>query len=182
MCFMAGKIKRINRELAYRGKILEVYSDQMLIGETISQWDFIHLRGGAAVVPVLNDGKILMIKQYRNAIDEYSLEIPAGMYDSDEEAGETCAKRELLEETGYLAKEIRWLVSVHSLVAFTDEKVDVYLAETLTKGECNLDDEEEIETVAFTVEELKEKLRAGEITDAKTVAGLYAYISQKADI
>ena len=69
---MSEKVKRTKREIAYKGKILEVYKDHMDIDGTESIWDFIHLKGGAAVIPVMDDGRILLIQQYRNAIDGYS--------------------------------------------------------------------------------------------------------------
>lgn len=179
---MERKIKRVGRTLAYEGKILKVYSDEMRISGKAAHWDYIDLKGGAAVVPVLENGNILLVKQYRNAIDDYSLEIPGGIYDATSEPGEVCAGRELLEETGYMATEICPLIQTHSLVAFTNEKVSIYVATGLTKKEQRLDEEEDIEVLEFSIEELKKMLYAGKITDSKTVAGLFAYISRQTSI
>ncbi len=159
-----------------------MYRDHMLIEGKESIWDYIYLKGGAAAVPVLDDGRILLTRQYRNAIDGYSLEIPGGVFDKVKEAGEVCAKRELLEETGYEATEMIPLICTHSLIAFSNEKVQIFVAKGLKKREQHLDEEEEIELIPYSVDELKQKLYAGEITDSKTVAGLFAYISKETSI
>lgn len=179
---MSSKIKRIDREIAYKGKILEVYRDLMEIDGKESEWDYIHHKGGGAVVPILEDGRILLVRQFRNAIDGYSLELPGGAFDTTDEPGEICARRELLQETGYLAGKMKWLVSIHSMIAFCDEKVDIYLAKELKKQEQNMDEEEEIELISYSLEEVVSLLREGKITDSKTVAGLFAYISGRAGI
>ena len=91
---MENKIKRLKRELKFKGKILEFYQDTMEIdGTHTAVWDFINHKGAAAVVPVTKDGKILMVRQYRNALERYTLEIPAGALDSTEEPGIFCASR-----------------------------------------------------------------------------------------
>lgn len=171
-----GKFKRLKRELAYKGSILKVYQDQVEVNGHQATWDFIHHNGGAAVIPVTKEGKIIMVRQYRNAIDRYTLEIPAGAFDSEKESGAECVKRELEEETGYRAEHVEWLITVRSMVAFCNEKVEVYVATELVPAERHLDDEEDIELEEYTVEELKEKVLAGEIEDSKTVAALMAYM------
>ena len=99
---MSEDVKRMGRELAYQGTVLKVYKDHMKFSNgNTEDWDFIHHDGAAAVLPVTEDGKILMVRQYRNALDRYTLEIPAGKLDSPDEAKIDCAYRELEEETGY---------------------------------------------------------------------------------
>ena len=92
---MSDEIKRIGRELVYRGAILSVYKDcvEFPNGNT-ADWDFIHHDGAAAVVPVMEDGRILMVRQYRNALDRETLEIPAGKLDAPDEPGLICSARE----------------------------------------------------------------------------------------
>ena len=170
-----GEFKRLNRTLSYQGKILKVYTDQVEVNGRKSNWDFIHHNGGAAVVPITADGKILMVKQYRNALDRFTLEIPAGALDSAQESGMECVARELEEETGYIAKSIEWLVTTNSWAAFTNEKVEIFVARDLIPSKQNFDEEESIELQAYTLEELKKKIYSGEITDSKTVAGILAY-------
>lgn len=170
-----GEFKRIGRELSYQGKILKVYTDHVEVNGRESNWDYVHHNGGAAVVPVTKGGKILMVRQYRNALDRYTLEIPAGALDSTKESGIECVARELEEETGYRSEHIEWLVTTHSWVAFTNEKVEIFVAKDLVPSKQKFDEEECIELEEYTIDELKEKIFKGEITDSKTVAGLLAY-------
>lgn len=170
-----GEFKRLNRTLSYQGKILKVYTDQVEVNGRESNWDYIHHNGGAAVVPVTEEGKILMVKQYRNALDRFTLEIPAGALDSVRESGMECVARELEEETGYIAKSIEWLISTNSWAAFTNEKVEIFVARDLVPSKQNFDEEESIELQTYTLDELKDKIFSGEITDSKTVAGILAY-------
>ncbi len=170
-----GEFKRLSRELSYQGKILKVYTDHVEVNGHESNWDYIHHNGGAAVVPITKNGKILMVRQYRNAIDRYTLEIPAGALDSSKESGVECVARELEEETGYIANSIEWLITTHSWVAFTNEKVEIFVAKDLIPSKQNFDEEESIELEEYTLKELKEMIFKGEITDSKTVAGILAY-------
>ena len=171
---MSG-FKRIKRELAYQGTIMKVYKDYIEVNGHQAVWDFFHHNGGAAVIPVTKEGKILMVRQYRNAIDRYTLEIPAGAFDSSNESGAECVARELEEETGYQAGKVEWLISTRSMVAFCNEKVEIYVATDLTPSKQHLDKEESIELEEHTIEELKEKIFKGEIEDSITVASLLAY-------
>lgn len=116
-----------------------------------------------------------MVRQYRNAIDRYTLEIPAGAFDSANESGEECVARELEEETGYKAGKVEWLITVRSMVAFSNEKVEIYVATDLIPSKQHLDEEESIELEEYTIEELKEKIFRGEIEDSKTVSALMVY-------
>ena len=173
---MSEQIKRIKRELKFKGKIIDFYQDTMEIdGDHTVIWDFIKHKGAAAVVPVTEDGKILMVRQYRNALDRYTLEIPAGALDAEEEPGRACASRELEEETGYRSENLEWLITLRTTVAFCDERIEVYVAKDLIPSKQNLDEDEFIDLKAYTLKELKEKIFTGEIEDAKTVAPLMAY-------
>lgn len=171
-------MKRIKRELAYEGTVLKVYRDYMEIKGQEAKWDFVHNRGGATVVPVLPNGDILMVRQYRNAIDRFTLELPAGAFDSENEEGIDCIRRELEEETGYYAGQIERLITIRSMVAFSDEKVELFVATDLVKTVQNLDEQEEIEVQAYPIKKLKQMIYDGELEDAKTVAGLLAYINK----
>ena len=117
---MDGQIKRLNRELLKQGAILDIYKDTMqLPNGKIEEWDFIsHRKGAAAVVPVRADGKVLMVRQYRNAIERMTLEIPAGSRDSKTEDTKVCAARELEEETGYCSNNLTFLISLKTTVDF----------------------------------------------------------------
>lgn len=173
-----GDFKRIDRTLSYQGKILKVYTDHVHVNGKDSNWDFIHHNGGAAVVPVTQEGKIIMVRQWRNAIDRYTLEIPAGALNFAEESGKDCVARELEEETGYRTEDIEWLITINSWAPFTDEKVEIFVARNLIPSKQKFDEEESIELEVYTIEELKTLIFEGKITDSKTVAGLLAYAAK----
>ena len=103
-------VVRIGRELKYQGTILKIYEDRVISNGHECRWDFIHHDGAAAVIPVTEEGKILMVRQYRNALDRFTLEIPAGKLDSPDEPTLDCAARELEEETGYRAESMEFSV------------------------------------------------------------------------
>jgi len=176
------EIKRIDRKLVHKGSILDIYEDTMLLpdGKT-EKWDFVsHRMGAACVLAVKPDGKILMVRQYRNALERETLEVPAGKRDSVDEDTSVCAARELEEETGYRAGKIERLLSLKSTVAFCDELIDVYLATELEKiGEQNLDEAEDIDIEAYDLKELMEMCYEGKLQDAKTVAAIMAYAAKK---
>lgn len=169
-----GAFKRLDRTLAYEGKILKVYTDRVEVNGRESNWDYVHHNGGAAVVPVTEEGKILMVRQWRNALDRYTLELPAGALEKGE-LGVACVARELEEETGYCSKNIEWLVSTNSWLAFTNELVEIFVARDLVPSKQKFDEEESIELEEYTMEELKKMVFSGEIKDSKTVAGILAY-------
>lgn len=173
---MAEKYNRLKRELVHSGTVISLYKDYVEIpNKTVAQWDFIKHKGAAAVVPVTKDGKILMVKQYRNAIDRFTIEIPAGGRNTVEEPTLECAKRELEEETGYKSDNLEFLISLKTAVAFCNEAIDVFVARDLIKTSQNLDEDEFIDVEAFEIEELCNRIFLGEIQDAKTVSALLAY-------
>lgn len=174
---MENTIKRTGRELVYEGSILKVYRDDMEFADGhTSKWDYIHLDGAAAVLPVADDGRILLVRQYRNALDRYTWEIPAGKLDRPDEPGIVCAARELEEETGYRSGCLELLLTIRTLVAFCNEKVEIYAAKDLILSQQHLDEEEEIEIRFFTPEELKSMIFRQEIEDNKTISAVMAYL------
>ncbi|MEE3421008.1 MAG: NUDIX hydrolase [Lachnospiraceae bacterium] len=175
---MSDKVKRVDRELVYSGSVLDMYQDTMEMPDgNTKKWDFIaHRKGGAAVVPVLPDGRILMIHQYRPAINRATIEIPAGARNDVDEPTVATAKRELREETGYTSKDLRLLLKLKTAVAYCDEFTDVYLAENIEKiGKQKLDEAEDIRVEAFHLKDLLVKIYGGTLQDSKTVAGILAY-------
>ena len=138
------------------------------------EWDFVsHRMGAAAILPILPDGRLLLVRQYRNALERETIEIPAGCRDSLTEDTKVSAIRELEEETGYRSKKVSFLLSLRTTVAFCDEYVDVYLAEDLEPGEQHLDEAESIEVEAYPLEELCQMIYQGKIQDSKTVAAIF---------
>ncbi len=170
-------IKRTNRKLAYKGSILEFYKDTMITPDgKVVYWDHIEHKGAAAMVPVLDDGRIILVRQFRNSPDEETLEIPAGGLEQDEPT-EAAAIRELEEETGYRAeqKNVKKLISVYTAVAFCNEIIDIYVADKLVKTSQNLDEEENINVEIYTLDEIKQMIFEGVIKDSKTVSAILAY-------
>ena len=168
-------VVRIGRELKYQGPILKIYEERVISNGHECRWDFIHHDGAAAVIPVTEEGKILMVRQYRNALDRFTLEIPAGKLDSPDEPTLDCAARELEEETGYRAESMEFLISVNTTIAFCDEHIDIYLARDLKPSHQHLDEDEVIQVEEWELKDLEEMIFSGKITDAKTMAAILAY-------
>lgn len=176
---MSDRAERVGRDLVHSGTIIDLYQDHMRLPDgKMEDFDFIKHKGAAAIVPVLPDGRILMVRQYRNAIDQYTYEIPAGGRNTADEPTLDCAYRELEEETGYYSEkeDIEFLLTLYTTVAFCNEKIDIFLArKKLTKTEQHLDDDEFIDVKAFTLDELVEMINKSEIVDAKTIAAIMTY-------
>lgn len=168
-------VKRLKRELRAKGTVINLYKDTVEVNGNIAEWDYIHHDGAAAVVAVDADGQLLMVRQYRNALDRFTLELPAGKLDDPKEPTLECAKRELEEETGYRAGRMEYLLTVNTTVAFCNEKIDLYLATDLIKTEQHLDPDEEINVERWNIEDLKQMIYEGKMTDSKTIAGILTY-------
>ena len=173
---MEKEMTRVKRIRMYQGAIVDVYRDYMQFSNgNTEEWDYIHHRGAAAVVPVTDDGRIIMVRQYRNALERFTLEIPAGALDDPEEPGINCSARELEEETGYRSENLEWLITLRTTVAFCNERIEVYVAKNLVPSKQHLDPNELVNVELHTVEELKQMIFDGEIEDSKTVASILAY-------
>lgn len=176
------EFKRLDRKLVYPGAIIDVYQDTVRTPDgNVVKWDFIGHKGAAAVVAVRDDGRLLMVRQYRNALDRETLEIPAGGLNGADEPTAEAARRELEEETGYRCRELEPLLTLRTTVAFCNEKIDIYVARGLTPGTQHLDEDERICVEAYTIEELTEKILSRQIEDSKTIAALLAYRVRYAD-
>lgn len=170
------EFKRLSRELVQKGAIIDYYHDTVQVPNgNVVKWDFIKHNGAAAVVPVDSEGRLIMVRQYRNALDRYTIEIPAGGLNGPDEPTKDAAERELAEETGYRAEKLELLITIRTTVAFCNEKIDIYVATGLTPGSQDLDEDEFVDVKAYTVDELLAKIYAGEIEDSKTVAAILAY-------
>jgi ADP-ribose pyrophosphatase len=170
------KFERLDRKLVAHGAIIDYYHDTVKVPNgNIVTWDFIGHQGAAAVVPVREDGKLLMVRQYRNALDRETLEIPAGGLNGADEPTQVAAARELEEETGFSSADLSLLITIRTTVAFCNEKIDIYVAHNLKKSHQHLDEDEFIHVEAYTVDELCEMIYSGKIEDSKTVAAIMSY-------
>lgn len=172
---MNGEVKRLKRELQCEGAITKYYKDlvQLPDGKT-AIWDFVGHNGAAAAIAVLEDGRLLMVRQYRNALDRFTLEIPAGGLNPGEPTMDAAA-RELEEETGYVCGKIEKLITIRTTVAFCNEKIDIYLATDLKKTQQHLDEDEYVDVKPYELSDLENMIYAGEIEDSKTIAAILAY-------
>lgn len=160
-------------ETVFQGGLLRVKRDTVRLhdGNTATR-EYIEHNGAVMVIPVLDSGELLMERQYRYAMSRHCLEFPAGKIDAGEEPLAT-GRRELLEETGYVAGEWTYLATINPTVAYSTERILVYLARGLSHEGRQLDDGEHLETLHLSLEALLELVRRGEITDVKTVIGAF---------
>ena len=186
---MAEEFKRLDRKLVYHGTIIDYYRDTIQVPNgNIAEWDFIGHKGAAAVVPVREDGKLLMVRQWRNALDRYTLEIPAGGLNCADEPPMLAAARELEEETGYHSEHLTLLLrmisdrkstrlksSLRTSGACFNEKSEIYVAQDLKPTHQHLDEDEFIDVYAYSVDELCEMIYSGKIEDGKTIAAIMSY-------
>lgn len=174
------EIKRIKRELIAKGAIIDYYQDTMQIPNgNVVKWDLIDHKGAAAVVAVREDGKLLMVRQYRNALERETIEIPAGGLNGRQEPTDVAAMRELQEETGYSCDHVELLNTIYTTVAFCNEKIDIYLARGLKNpGNQHLDEDEYVNVEAYSIDELKRMIFDRRIQDSKTICGILTYAAK----
>jgi ADP-ribose pyrophosphatase len=167
------KETRIDGEEAYGGSFLKVTRDRVrLPNGAETHREFIRHPGAVVILPLFDDGTVLLERQFRYPMDQVFIEYPAGKIDEGEDHL-ACAKRELQEETGYTASDWTFLCTIHNAIAYSDEHLELYLARGLTAGPAQLDDGEFLETFRAGVPELLEMVRTGRITDVKTVIGTF---------
>jgi ADP-ribose pyrophosphatase len=168
----------LSRRSVYRGRIVDLSIDQVLFPDgTRGELELIRHIGASAVVPFLDtpdhpDPSIVLLRQYRYAAGGEIWEVPAGMPDTPGEDPESCAVRELAEEAGYQAGELRYLTRIFTTPGFTDEVIHLYAAWDLTPTGSDLDADEFLTVVEMPMSEALSKLEAGEIVDAKSVVAL----------
>jgi ADP-ribose pyrophosphatase len=175
MARKAGPVKVISSKAMFRGRVFGVRRDQVIEPDgTHAMREIVTHPGSVVVLPVFADGRILMIRQYRYAASDYLWELVAG-HKEPNETFRYGAARELREETGYRAGRYRQLLDVFPTPGFVSERMVIFLAEGLTKGEAHPEEDENIEARIFTLSEIERWIRSGKIRDAKSVAGLLYY-------
>ncbi len=167
------KETRVDGDIAYDGHFLKVQRDTVALpdGKTTIR-EYIRHPGAVVIVPLLDDGKVLLERQFRYPHKQVFIEFPAGKIDPGEDPL-ACAKRELQEETGYSATDWQFLCTIHNAIAYSDEHLDIYMARGLTPGPNKLDDGEFLETITASIEQVLDWVRQGKITDVKTVIGAF---------
>lgn len=172
--------KKVSGEDIFDGVVLHVRKDTVeLPNGNTSTREYIKHNGAVCVIPVTDDGEVVLERQYRYAIGKVLTEIPAGKLEPGEDR-EEAAKRELKEETGYIARKMTYLGEFYGSPALLEERVTMYMATELTKSEMNLDDDEFLEVFTMPLEEAFEKAMANEFDDAKThLCILKAYLMLK---
>ena len=164
----------------FKGRVVTLDIDTVTLpnGATI-ELEMIHHPGAAAVVPMKEDGTVILIRQYRHAAGGYIYEIPAGKLHPGEDP-KLCAARELQEEIGYRADSLVLLTSILTTPGFTDEVIHIYKGTGLTKGKQDLDHDEVIEIVELPLEKALAQIIDGTIRDGKTIVGLQtAYLKRR---
>ena len=166
------KEKTSSSAIVFRGKLLDVRRDIVILpnGENGTR-EWIKHPGAVCCIPILPNGKIALIRQYRYSVRKVMIELPAGKLDKNE-APEDCAIRELEEEIGYKANKLTILTKIHPAIGFASEKMWLYLAEDLEKTNQKLDSDEFLEIIPTKLEDALEMVWNGSITDVKTIIGL----------
>ena len=165
--------ERISGEDIYGGIFLNMKRDRIALPDgKESVREYLTHPGAVAILAILDDGRVLLERQYRYPISKACIEIPAGKLEYGEDHL-LCAKRELEEETGYTAKKWSYIRRIHPVISYSTELIDIYLAEELEPGKSHLDDEEFLDVFAASLEQLMAWVEEGEITDVKTTISAY---------
>jgi ADP-ribose pyrophosphatase len=163
----------IRGEWVFRGRLLHVRRDLVRLPDGAeTEREYIEHPGAVMVIPLLDTGELVLERQFRYPLRRDFLELPAGKIDPGEAPLE-CGKRELLEETGYVAASWRYVATTHPVVGYSDEHIEIYLAQGLTHQGANPDHDEHLEVFRLPLATALDWVREGRITDAKTVIGLF---------
>ena len=165
--------QKLSSEDIFDGTLLHVRRDMVRLpdgGESVREW--IKHPGASAVIPLTEDGQIILVRQYRYPVQCVTLEIPAGKLDSPDEDPLVCAKRELSEETGYTAEHFTELTTIATTVGFSNEKIHIYAASGLKPGKQHTDEDEFINVVRLSLDEALRLVERGEIIDAKSAVAI----------
>lgn len=172
-------MSRLTQETLYQGRIFDITREQhQMPDQRKSTFEFLRHPGGCAALPVLDDGRLLLIRQFRPSIGDFVCEIPAGRLEVGEEPAE-CVKRELIEEIGYHAAHLEPLGFIYSSIGFCDEKIYLFIATDLDQTDTALEPDEFIEPLIVSLDEALAMIACGQIPDAKTQITLLRYALQR---
>jgi ADP-ribose pyrophosphatase len=165
--------KKLSSRIAWKGRLLEVREDEVILPDGArARREYIVHPGAALILPLFDDGSVLLERQFRYPVGRHFYELPAGKLEPDEPSLET-AKRELLEETGYVAEHWSKLGHYYPCIGYSDERIDFFLARGLEFRGTRLDDGEFLETLRLPLHEGLEWVRDGRINEPKTIIGLF---------
>jgi ADP-ribose pyrophosphatase len=171
------KARILKSEIIYEGKAFGVRRDELIEPTGVrTAREVVTHPGSVVVLPVLPDGRIVMVRQYRHATRQYLWELVAGRMEAGENPKQG-ARRELIEETGYRAKKFSVFLEVFPTPGFLEERMHILLAEGVSPGQAAPEEDEKILVAAYTRKELEQMMRTGKLKDAKTIAGLLFYFS-----
>jgi len=163
------------RKTLHKGTIVTFVEEKVSYeGDRHKSYDLVLHPGAVAMIPIDNEGKIVFVKQWRRAVEQILLELPAGCLEIDEEPID-CAGRELREEIGQEASEITPLGGFFTAPGFCNEYIHLFLAQGLKPNPLIGDDTDEIDVISLSVDEAMDQIEEGKIIDAKTIAGIYRY-------
>ncbi|MCG3401072.1 NUDIX hydrolase [Staphylococcus massiliensis] len=169
---MSNNEPTLNKEVIYNGKIINVELHEVeLPNGNKSKREIVYHNGAVAVCALNADNEVILVKQFRKPLEKPLVEIPAGKLEKGEDR-EDAAKRELKEETGYEAESLTLIANSYGTPGFSNELISIYMAEGLTKGEVDLDDDEFVEHITLPIDKVKEALQNQEFEDAKTIIAL----------
>lgn len=171
--------KTLTTKTIYQGKVIHVVTKEVELSEgKTSMRELVLHRGAVCAVAVTPNDKIVLVKQFRKAIEQDLLEIPAGKLEEGEQPDEAIV-RELKEETGYEVRNLRYVTQFFTSPGFSNELGHLYFAELGTQSDTCFDEDEDLEILEYDLEELVRMIREGSITDAKTIVGILLYAQQK---
>jgi ADP-ribose pyrophosphatase len=163
---------RVQSRQVYRGHFLEVYRDEIALPDgAVTGREYMVHPGAVMVIPLLDDGRLVLERQFRYPLDRAMIEFPAGKLEPGE-PGIVCGVRELFEETGYTAAEWAYAGELNNAIAYSSERIEIWFARGLQAGERQLDVAEFLDVFAGTEAQLSQWIRDGDVTDAKTMVGL----------
>ncbi len=171
--------KTIKTEIIYKGKIINLRKDRVELPDgRVSSREIVEHAGGVTIIAINDDNEIILVEQYRKPADKILLELPAGKLEKGEKTFD-CAKRELLEETGYSSNNFKKICSFYTTPGFSDEILHLYIAKNISFSEQNPDSDEFINVVKIKVDEIHRYIVEGKIIDAKTILGLLFFLERE---
>ena len=174
-----SEYKKISERCVCKGNVLDYYECEMSMPDgSTANWDLLHHPGGAAVLPIDDDGYAILVRQYRLGVDKELLEIPAGKAEQGEDHL-TTIRREMEEEIGYVSDDISLMFEIAPVPAYSQEVTSVYLAKGLKKTKANPDEDEFLHIEKHHIDDVIKMINNGEIIDGKTIAAVMGFAANR---